>query len=155
MPIVINANSRVKVSNDWLQLERLTSQIFILLCCVCSAKETPGISFTLMTVAKMVYTLHCHFRRCIFRLDWKMNNCLVIYYATPVDAFPFFFFVLINAFPYLIEGKSLKLKAVLGWLMVLNPDPMNSLCYYQCRLGEVYYASDAPHGTYETLRSVW
>lgn len=54
--------------------------------------------------------LHCHFRRCIFSLDWKMNNCLVIYYATLVDFLP-----------YLIEAKSLKLKAVLGCLMVLIP----------------------------------
>ena len=39
-----------------------------------------------------------------------MNNCLVIYYATLVDFLP-----------YLIEAKSLKLKAVLGCLMVLIP----------------------------------
>lgn len=56
MPIVINAIAELlKVSNDLLQLETDFLNIHFALCGVCIAKEAPGISFTLMTVAKMVY----------------------------------------------------------------------------------------------------
>ena len=56
MPIVINAIAElVRVSNDWLQLETDFLNIHFVLCGVCTAKEAPGISFTLMTVAKMAY----------------------------------------------------------------------------------------------------
>ena len=90
-----------------LQLETDFLNIHFVLCGVCTAKEAPGISFTLMTDSCKNGFYIVVFRRSIFSLDWKMNNCF-------------------ESCSWLPDG----------------PDPMNSFCYYQCRVGHIWYAKD-------------
>ena len=139
MPIVINAIAElVRVSNDWLQLETYFLNIHFVLCGVCTAKEAPGISFTLMTVAKMAYIV-------IF------EDAFLVWTGKWIIVWLFIMQTLVDFLPYLIEAKSLKLKAVLGCLMVLIPWIASAITSV-ARGREVYYTSDASHGTYETWK---
>ena len=93
-------------------------------------------AFTLMTVAKMAYIVILEDAFLVWTGKW----IIVGYLLCNTSRFS----------PVFNWGEKSQIESC-SWLPD-GPDPMNSFCYYECRAGEVYYASDASHGTYETRK---